>query len=181
MAVTPNNLKKTLTNDAPSASPTSSHPANSGNRSQLMNTTDPALKATPGYRAAEAYVRPAPVAVSGDITHYTFDLRSCTFVLKLRTAKEPGQDAPTVLFLPEWHFPREGSVVEVSGGKWEIGQGEDGIQRLRWWHGKGEQDIKIVGQVRRYNAGDGKDGAPGEEPGYYDMINNWLGNGCVVM
>jgi hypothetical protein len=179
--VTPNNLKKTLTNDAPSVSTTSSRPGNSGSSAQLMSTTDPQLKVNPGYRAAEAYVRPAPVAVSGDITHYTFDLKSCTFVLKLRTAREPSQDAPTVLFLPEWHFPRDGSVVEVSSGKWEIGQGEGGIQRLRWWHGKGEQDIKIVGQVRRYNAVDGRDGAPGEEPGYYDMINNWLGNGCVLM
>ncbi|KAI3393164.1 hypothetical protein diail_4689 [Diaporthe ilicicola] len=182
VAVTPNNLKKTLTNDAASASPASSLVGNNGNPSQLMNTTDPSLKATPGYRAAEAYVRPAPVVVSGDITHYTFDLKSCTFVLKLRTAGEPGQDAPTVVFLPEYHFPRDGCVVEVSGGKWEIGQGDDGIQRLRWWHGKGEQDIKVVGQARRYNAGDGKDGAaPGEEPGYYDMVNNWLANGCVVM
>lgn len=181
VAVTPDNIKRTLTNDAPSVSSLSTA-ANPANASSLMNTTDPELKiATPGYRAAEAYVRPAPVAVAGDITHYTFDLKSCTFTLNLRTAKEPGPDAPTEFFLPEYHFPRDGCVVEVSSGKWEIGVGEDGVQRLRWWHGKAEQSIKIVGQVRKYGAGAGKDGAAGEEPGYYDMVNNWLANGCVVM
>lgn len=180
--MTPTNIKDTLTNDAPSVS-SSPDNANAGNTSRMMTTTDPQLKiATPGYRAAEAYVRPAPVAVAGDITHYTFDLKSCTFTLSLRTSKEPGPDTPTELFLPEYHFPRDACVVEVSGGKWEIGDGgDDGIQRLRWWHGVGEQDIKIVGQVRRYNAGTDKDGAAGEETGYYDMLNNWLANGCVVM
>lgn len=180
--MTPDNIKRTLTNDAPSVS-SASETANPGNTSSLMTTTDPALKiATPGHRAAEAYVRPAPVAVAGDITHYTFDLKSCTFTLSLRTSKEPAADAPTELFLPEYHFPRDACAVEVSSGKWEIGQGDDGTQRLRWWHGADEQSLKVVGQVRRYNAGGGKDGAAGgEEPGYYDMVNNWVANGCVVM
>lgn len=180
--MTPTNIKDTLTNDRPSVSSTVSQNANTENSHTMMNTTDPQLKiAEPGYRAAEAYVRPAPVAVAGDITHYTFDLKSCTFTLNLRTSMEPGPDTPTELFLPVYHFPRDACVVEVSGGKWEISDGDDGVQRLRWWHGTGEQSIKIVGKVRRYNAGTGKDGAAGEETGYYDMLNNWLANGCVVM
>lgn len=179
--MTPTNIKRTLTNDAPSISSTASNAANARNLHPMMNTTEPQLKAaTPGYRAAEAYVRPAPVAVAGDITHYTFDLKNCTFTLNLRTTREPSPDTPTELFLPAFHFPRDGCAVEVSGGKWEIGEGDDGVQRLQWWHGIGDQSIKIVGQVRRYNAGEGREGG-GDEPGYYDMVNNWLASGCVVM
>ncbi|ROW15577.1 hypothetical protein VPNG_02107 [Cytospora leucostoma] len=182
VAVTPTNIKRTLTNDAPSTSSSSNTANNNGDSSGMMHTSDPQLKSdTPGHRAAEAYVRPAPVAVAGDILHYTFDLKTCTFTLKLRTAKDASPDAPTELFLPEYHFPRDASVVEVSGGKWEIGEGEegDGIQRLRWWHGKDEQSIKITGQVRRYNAAAG--GEDGGEVGYYDQLNNSLANGCAVM
>lgn len=180
--MTPTNIKRTLTNDAPSTTSSSNTANNNGDTSRMMHTSDPQLKSdTPGHRAAEAYVRPAPVAVAGDILHYTFDLKTCTFTLKLRTAKDASPDAPTELFLPEYHFPRDASVVEVSGGKWELSEGDDGdgIQRLRWWHGKDEQSIKVTGQVRRYNAAAG--GKDGGEVGYYDQLNNSLANGCVVM
>lgn len=118
------------------------------------------------------------MAVSGDITHYTFDLKTCTFTLSLRTAKEAEPDTPTVLFLPEVHFPREASSVEVSSGKWEITGEEGDVQQFRWWHGAGEQNVRIRGVVRKVN-GDGVVG--GEEVGYYDAVSNWLGNGCVIM
>lgn len=143
-----------------------------------MRTTDPLLSSNPGYRASEAYVRPAPVAVAGNIKHYGFDLKTCTFTLSLYSPKEFSSDAPTVLYLPEVHFPRDGCSVEVSGGKWEISEEEGDVQQLKWWHGTGEQNIKVVGVVRKVNG----DGAPGgEEAGYYDALSNWVGNGCVVM
>lgn len=141
-----------------------------------MRTTDPQLNSNPGYRASEAYVRPAPVAVAGNIKHYGFDLKTCTFTLSLYSSKEFSSDAPTVLYLPEAHFPRNGCSVETSGGKWEIAEEEGDVQQLKWWHGTGEQNIKIVGVVRRLNGDPG-----GEEPGYYDALSNWLGNGCTVM
>lgn len=61
-------------------------------------------------------------------------------------------DAPTEIFLPEFHFPQEKTVIAVSGGKWELDQKDiQGIklQRLRWWHAEGEQDIKVEGVKRQ--------------------------------
>lgn len=112
--------------------------------------------------------------------HYVFDLKSCTFTLSLRAAKDADPDAPSTFFLPEFHFPRDGCVVETSSGKWEITSDEGEVQRLRWWHGRGTQNLKVVGVSRRMNAG-GEGGQGEEEAGYYDVVSNWLGQGCVVM
>ncbi|KAJ9148481.1 Glycoside hydrolase family 5 protein [Pleurostoma richardsiae] len=162
--VTPSNLKRSLTSPSITSEPPSARP-------DITNA--------PGYRAAEAYVRPAPTAVTGDIIHYNFDLKTCTFVLKLRTPKEAGEDTPTVVFLPEYHYPKDTSVVEVSSGKWEISSDDDEgavTQKLKWWHGKGEQSLRITGQVRRHNIVEGVN----DETGYYEQINAWL-NACTVM
>lgn len=172
VAVTPGNLRRNITN-APAETTTATK-----SNDDKMRTTDPLLNSNPGYRASEAYVRPAPVAVAGNIKHYGFDLKTCTFTLSLYSPKQLSSDSPTVLYLPEVHFPRDGCSVEVSGGKWEISEEEGDVQQLKWWHGTGEQNIKIGGVVRKMNG----DGAPGgEEPGYYDALSNWLGNGCTVM
>jgi hypothetical protein len=60
--------------------------------------------------------------------------------------------APTEIYLPDFHFPESNLVVTVSGGKWDIdNQDIQGVklQHLRWWHGEGEQDIKIEGLKRK--------------------------------
>lgn len=60
-------------------------------------------------------------------------------------------EAPTVIFLPEFHFPPSRTVVSVSGGKWSIDRAVIDMvetQQLRWWHAEGEQEIQIQG-VRR--------------------------------
>lgn len=176
----PSNLRRTITNPSITTSSTVPPPADTPALPTSMRTTDRTL-AAPGYRAAEAYVRPAPVAVVGDITHYVFDLKTCTFTLSLRSAKETTAEVPSVFFLPAFHFPRDGCAVETSGGRWEITDNEGEVQRLRWWHGSGEQNLKVVGVPRQMNAGgEGAEG-DGEEAGYYDVISNWLGQGCVVM
>src|ERR1700733_6707726 len=54
-------------------------------------TDAPELTKTPGFRAAEAYVRPSPITAVGTILSYGFDLRNCIFTLRLR-ADEPGPD-----------------------------------------------------------------------------------------
>lgn len=68
-------------------------------------------------------------------------------------AKKPtASEAPTEVFLPDFHFPAKETVVTVSGGKWEIDFVEIQtvkLQRLRWWHAAGEQDIKIEGVKRK--------------------------------
>lgn len=89
------------------------------------------------------------------------------------------EDTPTEIFLPEFHFPGEQSQVEVSGGKWTISvddtDGAEGlIQRLRWWHGVGEQKLKVKGVQRRQGMALGKE----EEEGYLDQCQQTR---CVVM
>lgn len=61
-------------------------------------------------------------------------------------------DAPTEIYLPDFHFPGASTAVAVSGGKWEMDYQEVQsikVQRLRWWHAEGEQDIKIEGAKRQ--------------------------------
>ncbi|GLA32900.1 hypothetical protein AnigIFM63326_001546 [Aspergillus niger] len=108
----------------------------------------PELTSNPGFRAAEAYVRPSPVAITGVILSYGFDLRNYTFTLKL-LGHETGPDAQTTdISLPEFHFPKNKCEVEVTSGKWTITTDDSdncSIQRLRWWHQDGEQTIKVTG------------------------------------
>ncbi|KAI8589922.1 glycoside hydrolase family 5 protein [Geranomyces variabilis] len=111
--------------------------------------------AAPGARAAEAYIRPAPTCVNGSLSRYGFDLKNRAFEMEL---KAPPLDtklvAPTVVFLPECHFPTNGHcTVEVSSGKWEIKLVDNDDQpaaartkELRWWHGRGQQSIKVTGR-----------------------------------
>lgn len=165
-SVTPANLKRTLTT-----------PSISSERA----SREPELTANPGYRAAEAYIRPAPVTTAGTITNYTFDLRRCQFSMTLQAASAPDTENPTVIFLPDYHFPKDSCVVETSSGKWEISSDEDEtvlIQRLRWWHGDGEQKITITGVVKKVNG----DGVPvADEGGYYDQCNQGGWGNCLVM
>lgn len=110
---------------------------------------DPALRTTPGFRAAEAYVRPSPIYTIGEILSYGFDLRNCIFTLSLRSPTAATDLVATEIFLPEVHFPRDRCEVVVSGGKWSISndEGENGgvIQVLKWWHREGEQTLKVTG------------------------------------
>ena len=124
-----------------------------------------------GYRAAEAYVRPTPIFTHGDIKSYGFDLRNCTFTLNLTASSSTTENAPTEIFLPEYHFPSDGTSVEVSGGKWTISadDGDKGIaQRLRWWHAEGDQTVSIKGVKRRDGAILGAD----EGEGYLAQLGN---------
>ncbi|KAJ6024998.1 glycosyl hydrolase [Penicillium herquei] len=105
-----------------------------------------------GYRAAEAYLRPSPIYVSGTLENHVFDLQNCRFTMSLTATKATAIDAPTEVYLPDFHFPEGEVEVAVSGGKWELDlypiQGIK-IQRLLWWHGEGDQDIQIDGIKRQ--------------------------------
>lgn len=89
------------------------------------------------------------------------------------------EDAPTEIFLPEYHFPGDATEVEVTSGKWAISLDDaDGgmIQRLRWWHDEGKQSLTAKGVKRKQNASLGQDEeAP---PGYLEQC--WQ-SGCDVM
>ncbi|KAF2752179.1 glycoside hydrolase family 5 protein [Sporormia fimetaria CBS 119925] len=135
VSIDPENLKKTLA-------------------VETMSTTSGSTDVR-GLRAAEAFIRPYPVATHGDITSYGFDLQNCTFKLALTAPGPTSEDEPTVIFLPEFHFPSSRSSVEVSGGKWTIIVKEmEGVpqQILHWWHAVGEQTITVKGVVRKQGA-----------------------------
>jgi hypothetical protein len=129
-----------------------------------------------GLRAAEAFIRPTPVAVHGDISHYVFDLRNCTFKLSLTAPSSTSENAPTLVFLPKFHFPSGQTQVEVSGGKWTISADEDEenggvrMQVLRWWHAEGEQSLGVRGVVRKVRTE--------EDEGYLAQCQR---QNCVVM
>ncbi|OBT49094.1 hypothetical protein VE00_00118 [Pseudogymnoascus sp. WSF 3629] len=143
----------------------------------------PELTAAPGYRAAEAYVRPSPIATAGKLLQSGFDLRNYTFTMRLAADSATAEDKPTEVLLPEFHFPSDKCVVEVSGGKWSIGHfDEDGgmTQKLKWWHNKGEQWLKVVG-VRNIIQGAGPSGGE-EEMGYLSQCQQAVyGTKCSVM
>ncbi|KAK7431516.1 hypothetical protein QQZ08_002007 [Neonectria magnoliae] len=162
--VTPNNLKQTLTTPSISSMP---------------STKDPELTNAPGYRAAEAYVRPTPTVVYGDIISSGFNLRQCAFELKLSAPKAAPEETPTIVFLPDYHYPKDQCEVVVSSGKWELSTDDDEgtmLQRLKWWHLEGEQTIKISGLVRKHNGPEGS----AEDAGYLEQCQKGYG-GCSVM
>ncbi|CAG8893332.1 unnamed protein product [Penicillium egyptiacum] len=57
-----------------------------------------------GYRAVEAWLRPAPVYMNRRLESYTFDLKECTFTVRL-IANQAMPHAPSEIYLPEFHFP----------------------------------------------------------------------------
>ena len=162
-SVTPKNLQKTMSID------------------QMSSKKPPELDSdVPGFRAAEAYVRPTPITTHGDVTSHGFDLRNCTFTIVLSAPSSTAEDAPTEIFLPEFHFPQNDTKVEVSGGKWSISVDDaDGgtQQRLRWWHAEGEQRMTIQGVKRRQNMKMGKEE---EEAGYVEQCKNAV-KSCTIM
>ena len=115
--------------------------------------SSPDLRANPGYRAAEAFVRPSPIKTHGSVLKYGFDLVNCTFTLSLESDQPTSEDKPTEIFLPEYHFAATQTKIQASGGKWTISTDDvdtsGTVQILRWWHGEGEQNIKVEGVKRR--------------------------------
>lgn len=145
--------------------------------SSQITETAPELTNAPGFRAAEAYVRPSTVATVGKVLSHGFDLRNCVFTMALYADKAGSEDRPTEISLPEFHFPKDKCEIEVSSGKWEIStDDEEGnlIQRLKWWHVEGDHQIKITGVQRQQNAALGKE----DEDGYLDQCQQ---SKCCVM
>lgn len=122
-------------------------------------------------------MRPSPIATVGNVTSSGFDLRNAIFTFSLDCKQPATEDVPTEIFLPEFHFPRDKTAVEVSSGKWTISVDDmDGglIQRLRWYHGAGKQSMKVKGVQRRQGMALGKE----EEEGYLEQCRQ---SKCIVM
>ena len=108
---------------------------------------------------------------------YGFDLRNATFTMTLTCKSKIKEEVPTEIFLPDFHFPRDHSEVTVSGGKWTISidDVDDGlIQKLRWWHAEGTQNIIVRGVRKAQGTAMGKE----EEEGYLDQCQQTR---CCVM
>ncbi|TWU78180.1 hypothetical protein ED733_007716 [Metarhizium rileyi] len=167
-SITPENLQRTLTTPSISSS---------------RSAKDPELTNAPGYRAAEAFIRPTPTVVAGNVLATGFDLRKCAFNLKVSAPKPASDEAPTVVFLPEYHFPRDQSQITVSAGKWELSSDDSEgpvLQRLKWWHPEGEQTLGIQGLVRQHNVLEGST----EEAGYLEQCQQGYGfnlSNCTLM
>ncbi|KIW89256.1 uncharacterized protein Z519_10109 [Cladophialophora bantiana CBS 173.52] len=147
---------------------------------QINQTLQPTLRTTegtPGFRAAEAWVRPSPIATVGDVVSYGFDLKTVTFTFSLTSDNPTNESVPTEIFLPEFHFPPGKTQVEVSGGRWRLDvldvDGE-GMQVMRWWHGAGEQTMTVKGMKRKPGALNEEEDA---EAGYLDTMRE----NCSVM
>ncbi|KAL2800773.1 glycoside hydrolase superfamily [Aspergillus keveii] len=128
-----------------------------------------------GYRAAEAFIRPSPIYSNGLISDHVFDLKNCTFTMSL--IGNP-TDAPTEIYLPDFHFPDADTRVATTAGKWSIDYVElkhARFQRLQWWHPEGEQSIKIEGKKRK----GGALAAPSAEDVSY--LEQCQKGGCTVM
>lgn len=98
--------------------------------------------------------------------------------MSLQAGDPTGQDTPTEIYLPEFHFPEDASEVSVTSGKWEIDSEEFNsvkVQRLRWWHEAGKQELKIEGVKRK--PGDVSN-APGDDVSYLEQCQK---GGCTVM
>lgn len=107
---------------------------------------------TDRLRAAPAYVRPYPMATHGDIIAYGFDLKTCVFELKTVATSKAEEGAPTEVFLPEYHFPNDNIIVEVSAGRWMMDREEKAgvsIPLLKWWPPIGEQKLRVKGSTKR--------------------------------
>ena len=112
----------------------------------IRRRSSPQISETKGYRAAEAFVRPTPVAAHGDVISFAFDLRKTQFELSVIAPTPTDEKAPTEIFLPDYHFPRNGISVDVSSGRWQVSNDDayaGFAQRLKWWHQKGSQTIRV--------------------------------------
>jgi hypothetical protein len=157
---TPSTLKHTLTAETMTSSAVS----------------EDATLAKRGYRAAQAFVRPWPIAVGGAVDSFGFDLRTCTFTLRLEAAEPTPEAAPTEVYLPDWHYPRDTARVEASGGRWVVCE-EDGLQKLRWWHAAGEQSVTVKGVIRTQGFLEPAEG----EIGYLEQCNQTWNVNCSLM
>lgn len=104
-----------------------------------------------GYRAAEAYLRPSPIRVKGQLNSYGFDLKRCTFTMAM-DAQATDPQSPTEIYLPCFHFAERKVAVTVSEGKWQIIEHEVNnvvIQCLLWWHDEGKAEITVKGKHQR--------------------------------
>ena len=136
-----------------------------------------------GTRAAEAFIRPYPVAVGGVLISYGFNMKTCTFTLKVRWTETACPPPQTLVFLPIEHFPIGETRIEAGSGEYNIRTDERGLQFLDWVHEAGESELKVVGKVRNWGAASSevvRKGACGHD-GVGTPDSFVCQNGCVIL
>ncbi|KAG7710883.1 hypothetical protein KL949_004317 [Ogataea haglerorum] len=94
-----------------------------------------------GTRAAAAVVRPYGVLVNGTVIFSEFDLKNVTFVMEIDTRVQSHKKAPSVIYLPELHFPPGQFEVRVTNGTTSYRHNKF-VQLVEWDH-----DVQI-GNIR---------------------------------
>lgn len=120
------------------------------------------------FRAAQAYIRPTPVATHGDLQSHLFDLRANKFMMEVTAQTPASDDAPSEIFLPTFHFERGQFDVQTSGGRWDLDVDDtEGTltQRLRWWNPAGNHSLTVKASSRRTGLSLGK----AEDEGWIDL------------
>ncbi len=90
-----------------------------------------------GGRALPAVIRPYAHAVAGEPLRMAFDYSTRRFEFEFR--HDPAVQAPTEVFLPNYHYG-EASRVIVTDGRFEVDQEQ---QNLRYWHST-ETDVHRI-------------------------------------
>ena len=80
-----------------------------------------------GGRALQAVIRPFPIATAGELLAASFEPHRRKFCMEFR--HDPAISAPTVIFVPTYHYPH-GYSVGVSDGRYEI---QYSAQTLLYW------------------------------------------------
>ncbi|KAF3203472.1 hypothetical protein TWF192_002900 [Orbilia oligospora] len=119
-----------------------------------------------GTRAADAFIRPAPIKISGVTTAYSFNLAQSVFSLAVN-AIATAELSPSEIFVPLYHFPKDKLDVVISDGKWAY---DTETQILKWWHSGGSQTFKVTG-VKRFLQ-------TFEDDTYFDVVKNV---GCNII
>jgi hypothetical protein len=68
-----------------------------------------------GARAPSAFIRPYPIATAGEPIRLSFQIRHGLFDFTFRHDLEV--EAPTVIFVPRFHYPDGIHIIEFSGGR----------------------------------------------------------------
>lgn len=92
-----------------------------------------------GGRALEAVVRPYPLATAGEPLNISFNRKKRVFKFSFR--HDQNVTEPTVIFVPDFHFP-DGYIVAVSDGEYEKNQKEQTVI-YRHKSGRSEHIIQI--------------------------------------
>lgn len=100
---------------------------------------------TDGLRAREAVIRPAPLAVSGTIVAYSFDIHKAVFTLRISADAALAKTHPTLVYVPFFECPLRTLDISTTAGTYTV---DEPNNLLSWSHPGGSQTLTIRGEPR---------------------------------